>query len=191
MVKALCAVADSTEDIELSTVTDILVRAGVEVTVASVMPQKQVKLARGLVLIADKLITEVNPGDFDLVVCPGGMPGAKHLSESKPLIDIILKLKAAGKYYAAICAAPNLVFGSNAEIMKGVSILTCYPKMHSELQQKCPSAKVSTTDRVVVDGKCVTSQGPATSMAFALKLVELLVSSEKATQLASDLLYTQ
>jgi 4-methyl-5(b-hydroxyethyl)-thiazole monophosphate biosynthesis len=189
MVKALCAVADSSEDIELSTTTDILVRAGVEVVIASVMPQKEVRLARGLKLTADTLITEVNPAEFDLVFCPGGMPGAEHFQKSAALNKFVLEMKRTGKFYSAICATPNVMFASNSEIMEGVTTITCYPSMQPQLQQKCPSVKVS-TERVVVDGKCITSQGPGTTMAFALKLVEVIVGAEKATSIAKDLLYS-
>ena len=66
-LRALCAVADGSEDIELTTTTDILVRAGVQVILASVMPSKQVTFARGLKVVADVLIAEAKAEDYDLV----------------------------------------------------------------------------------------------------------------------------
>jgi len=43
-------------------------------------------------------------------------------------------------------------------------------------------------DRVVVDGKLVTSRGPGTTFEFALTLVELLVSKEKKDSLIPPML---
>ena len=182
MVKALCPVADGTEDIEFSIITDILARGGVEVVTASVMQAKQVKLARGLNLVADVMIDEVDGSDFDVVACAGGMPGATNLAASAKLNDIIVSMKGAGKVYAAICASPAVVFSANPAILEGVTTATSYPAFHGKLKENCPHVNVS-TDRVVVDGKCVTSQGPGTTFDFALKLVEMLVSAEKAAEI--------
>eukprot|EP00670_Eutreptiella_braarudii_P007035 CAMPEP_0174287038 /NCGR_PEP_ID=MMETSP0809-20121228/14149_1 /TAXON_ID=73025 ORGANISM="Eutreptiella gymnastica-like, Strain CCMP1594" /NCGR_SAMPLE_ID=MMETSP0809 /ASSEMBLY_ACC=CAM_ASM_000658 /LENGTH=187 /DNA_ID=CAMNT_0015383371 /DNA_START=21 /DNA_END=584 /DNA_ORIENTATION=- len=185
MVKALCPVADGTEDIEFTNITDILVRAGVEVVVASVMTGKQVKLARGLNLVADCMIDEVSAADFDLVACAGGMPGAEHFQKSAKLNEIIVALKDAGKFYAAICATPAVCFSVNPKIMAGVTKATSYPAFHGKLGE---SGVQVMTERTVVDGKCVTSQGPATAMEFALKLVELVVSPEKSAEISKALL---
>eukprot|EP01012_Entosiphon_sulcatum_P033466 TRINITY_DN4235_c0_g1_i1.p1 TRINITY_DN4235_c0_g1~~TRINITY_DN4235_c0_g1_i1.p1 ORF type:complete len:197 (+),score=35.97 TRINITY_DN4235_c0_g1_i1:23-592(+) len=189
MVRVLVGVADGSEDIEFSTITDILVRGGVEVVVASVMPHKQVRLARGLQLVADSLIGEQNPKDFDAVALPGGMPGAENFHKSEALNAFVVQMKEAGKIYAAICATPCVMFAQNPSIVSGVNHITCYPAMQDKLRERVPGAEIS-QERVVVDGKCVTSQGPATTMPFALKLVELLVSPEKAGEISKALLYT-
>eukprot|EP00669_Euglena_mutabilis_P007048 TRINITY_DN2456_c0_g1_i1.p1 TRINITY_DN2456_c0_g1~~TRINITY_DN2456_c0_g1_i1.p1 ORF type:complete len:360 (+),score=62.13 TRINITY_DN2456_c0_g1_i1:41-1081(+) len=186
---ALCPVADGTEDIEFTTATDVLVRAGIKVVTASVMPSKTVTLARGLTLTAQVGITDVSANQFDLVVCAGGMPGADHFRLSKPLNDIVVQMKRDGKLHAAICATPCVMFGNNPDIMKGLQRVTSYPAFHGKLRDLHPDLEVS-TDPVVVDGQCVTSQGPGTSMAFALKVVELAVGRDTAAEVAKGMLYS-
>jgi putative intracellular protease/amidase len=61
---------------------------------------------------------------------------------------------------------------------------TCFPA----LQGKLDPAYVS-NERVVVDGNCVTSQGPATAIEFALTLVELLLGPAKAREVGSAMLF--
>uniref|UniRef100_A0A7S1I2L4 DJ-1/PfpI domain-containing protein n=1 Tax=Eutreptiella gymnastica TaxID=73025 RepID=A0A7S1I2L4_9EUGL len=187
-IKALCPVADGSEDIEFTTITDVLYRAGVQIVVASVMPSKQVTLARGIKVTADVLMEEVDAADFDLVACAGGMPGAEHFANSPALNKFVVDIKSQGKLYAAICATPCVMFASNAAIMEGVSIVTSFPAFHDKLQEKCPGVTVSKA-AVVVDGQCVTSQGPGTAMAFALKLVEMTVGEDQAQEIAKALLY--
>eukprot|EP00667_Euglena_gracilis_P026432 EG_transcript_31857 len=149
------------------------------------MAQKQVKLARGLTLVADVLLDEVDVSQFDLVALAGGMPGAEHFHKSTRLNEIVVEMKTQGKIYAAVCASPAVVFAANPAIIAGVTTATSYPAFHAKLQE---SGLTASQDRVVVDGKCVTSQGPGTSFDFALKLVELAVSPEKAAEVRKALL---
>jgi 4-methyl-5(b-hydroxyethyl)-thiazole monophosphate biosynthesis len=60
---------------------------------------------------------------------------------------------------------------------------TCYPSMRNELDPA-----LARNERVVVDGNCVTSQGPATAIEFALKLIELLLGPQKAKDVAGPML---
>ena len=90
-VNVLVPVADSSEDIETACITDVLVRAGAKVTVASVMPagRLQVTMARGLKLTADTHIDACTDAEWDAIALPGGMPGAEHLSGSEPLTELL------------------------------------------------------------------------------------------------------
>ena len=58
MVNVLVAVADGSEDIETVTVVDTLRRAGVAVTLASVMGVPAVTCANGTKITADALIED-------------------------------------------------------------------------------------------------------------------------------------
>jgi 4-methyl-5(b-hydroxyethyl)-thiazole monophosphate biosynthesis len=102
----LVAVAHGTEEIEAVTVIDTLVRAGAKVTTASVSDNIQVTCSRGVKIEADVLISAVASESYDLIVLPGGMPGATHLRDSVPLKQMLTKQHADGKWGAAICAAP-------------------------------------------------------------------------------------
>lgn len=151
-------------------------------TVASVAPHLVVTCSRGLKICADKSISECKGHEWDMIVCPGGMPGATHLRDSKDLKDLLLQQRNKGKFIAAICAAPAVVLQSHG-LLEGKTA-TCYPvpKFTDVLTHR-------STDRVCVDGNVVTSQGPATSLEFSLKLVELLFGKKKADDVGAEMLF--
>ena len=101
----LVPIADGSEEIETTCLTDTLTRFGAEVTVASVMKDRLLcKMSRGIKVQADLSIEECVDQEWDLVVLPGGMPGAEHLRDSTSLVEILKQQKAANKFYAAVCA---------------------------------------------------------------------------------------
>ena len=104
--RALIAVADGVEDIESVTLIDVLRRAEVEVVVASIESRRMVTCARGSRLTADAMLMDVLAQEFDLIVLPGGMPGAQALADHAPLAAKVREQAAAGRLFAAICAAP-------------------------------------------------------------------------------------
>lgn len=107
--RVLVPIADDSEEIETSCITDTLTRFGASVTVASVKPGGDLicKMSRGIKFMADTTISEAaKDGEWDLIALPGGMPGAEHLRDSEALIALLEKQKAAKKNYAAVCAAP-------------------------------------------------------------------------------------
>lgn len=176
----LVPIGDGSEEIETTTIVDTLVRGGAVVTLASVSNNLQVTCSRGVKLVADKFIQECVNDSWDLVVCPGGMPGATNLKNSDSLKEILLKQSKSNKPYAAICAAPAVVLNSYG-LLKDKRA-TAYPKFQAELP-------IPVSDQaVVVDGNVVTSQGPATSLAFSLTLVELLFGKDKSQQIAKEML---
>lgn len=181
--RALIPVADGTEEIEAVTIIDTLVRAGVDVKVASVMESGlQVVCSRGVKLVADTMISDCAAESYDVIVCPGGMPGATNLRDSDVLTSMLKQQFSSGKYIAAICAAPAVVF-SHHGFTAGRSV-TGYPA--PQFKEKLDGY---VEDKVVVDGNIITSQGPGTALAFALQLVHTLVGAEKATALAKEMLH--
>lgn len=178
--KALVLLADGFEEIEAATPIDVLRRAGVDVVVAGV-GSTSLKGAHGLVYNADMPLEQAQ-GDFDLVVLPGGMPGAKNLGESAKAKEIAVKTAAAGRVVAAICAAPVFTLGAWGLLdgRKG----TCYLGMESMFSDKVTFVP----ERVVVDGNVTTSRGPGTAMDFALSLAGQLMGDAVAKQVAADML---
>ncbi|MCG7598702.1 DJ-1/PfpI family protein [Halomonas sp. McH1-25] len=184
MAKVLLPVADGSEDIETVTVIDVLRRAEVDVLVASVMREIEVTLARGTLLTADVTLDAVDESQsFDAIVLPGGMPGASRLRDSETLKERLLQQREAQRWIAAICAAPGVVLAAH-DLVRGHDV-TGYPAFQAPLadagghiSQRC----------VVEDRRLVTSQGPATAMAFALHLVGLLVDEETEARIAEGLL---
>ena len=104
-LRVLVPVADDSEEIETACITDTLVRAGAEVVVASVMPELQVRMSRGLKVVADCLVEECRGKQWDAIALPGGMPGAERLRDSAALKELLLAQSAAGKLTAAVCAS--------------------------------------------------------------------------------------
>ena len=169
---ALVPIADGSEDIESVTIIDVLRRAGVKVTVASVAPDSrlQITAARGTRIVSDTHIDQVAQQDFDLIALPGGMPGATHLRDCAALIAQLKRQRQAGKWYAAICASPAVVFASHQ--LEDDVAATAYPSFTGQLHH-------FRNERTVVDKNCITSQGPGTALEFALTLVEALLGPDK------------
>jgi 4-methyl-5(b-hydroxyethyl)-thiazole monophosphate biosynthesis len=125
MIKhVLVPIADGTEEIEAVTIIDVLRRAGADVTVASVN-DLQVTASRGVRLVADCLIGQCVDRDHDLVVLPGGMPGAEHLRDSRELKRILQHHSDAGRLLGAICAAPAVVLEPHGLLENRKA--TCHP----------------------------------------------------------------
>ncbi|TMW56782.1 hypothetical protein Poli38472_006792 [Pythium oligandrum] len=180
---ALIPVADGSEEIEAVTLADVLVRGGVQVTVASVGQKEEnvVKMSRGVKVQGDLAIEACVDLSFDAIIVPGGLPGATNLRDSSVLIDLLKKQKQEDKLYGAICAAPAVVLYPHGLLP---SPATGYPGSEKDLE----AIDFKKDERVVVTGKCVTSQGPGTAMEMGVKLVELLCGKEKAVQVAKGLL---
>ncbi len=183
--RVLVPIADGSEDIETACVTDILVRGGLEVVTASVMPERRttVTFARGLTVTATKHIDDVVGDHFVAILLPGGMPGAQHLSECQTLIRMLRQQKEEGRLFGAICAAPAVALGPHG-LLDGVERATGFPAM----KDKLPQSVTYGTEEVVLSQGCLTSQGPGTAMHFGLAALAVLTSAEKASQVANGLL---
>lgn len=171
MAKVLVPLADGCEELEAVTIIDLLRRAGIEVTTAGLKPGI-VKASRGVQLVPDVTLDVALQDSYDMVVLPGGMPGAAHLKDDPRILDLVRRMAAEGKYTAAICAAPTVLL--EAGVLAGRQA-TSYPGFLDALNP--PGVKVSVAP-VVADGTVITSRGPGTAMDFALALVETLQGSE-------------
>lgn len=176
----LVPIADGTEELEAVTIIDVLRRAGAQVTVASV-GLLQITASRGVKLVADRLITDCTDESFDLIVIPGGLPGAEHLRDCAVLIDMLRSQKQAGRLYGAICAAPAVVLAPNG--LLDDKSAACYPSCTDALPNPAQSNR-----RVVADGNCITSQGPGTALEFSIELVRQLFDDSKSQQVAEAML---
>lgn len=181
MKRVAVLLAPGFEEIEAVTVIDVLRRAGLEVTAAGTVAGP-IRASRGVVVVPDATLDAVVGRVFDAVVLPGGGPGAQALREDARVLDLVRVHARGGALVAAICAAPTVLV--SAGVLAGKRI-TGHPSVHAALAEGCAAAG-ATLDagaRVVADGRLVTSQGPGTTMEFALALVERLVSREQAEEL--------
>jgi len=179
MAKVLVPLAEGCEEIEAVTIIDLLRRAGIDVVVAG-LKAGIVTASRGVQLVPDVTLDVALQHDYDMVVLPGGMPGAANLKDDARMIALLKKMAAAGQYTAAICAAPMVL--AEAGLLDGKQA-TSYPGFLDAI----PGVTLSSA-AVVQDGKVLTSRGPGTAMDFALALIEVLSGSEKRQQVESALL---
>ncbi|MVX62411.1 DJ-1 family protein [Clostridium chromiireducens] len=179
MKKVCVLLAEGFEEIEALTVSDIMRRADVTCDLVSIGEEKVVKSSHELSVQADKIFDE--DMEYDLVVIPGGVPGATNLRDDERVIRFIKKQNKEGKLIGAICAGP-IVLG-RAGITEGIN-LTSYPGYEDELPN-CEYLE----DAVVVDKNIITSRGPATAMAFSYKLLEVLGYDHKVEVISSGMLY--
>ena len=176
----LVPIADGCEEIETACIVDVLRRAGASVTVASV-GTLQVTASRGMKFVADTFMSECVKNTYDLIVLPGGMPGAENLRDSKELVEMLKRQQQNGKLYAAICASPAVVFQHHGLLAERKA--TAYPSFAGLLENS-----EAIDSRVVVDGNCITSRAPGTAIEFSLTLVKILYGEQKATEVANAML---
>ena len=172
--------ADGFEEIEAITPVDVLKRAGLNVQTVSVMEEQTVAGAHGITVLADKMFAEIRLEDAEMLLLPGGLPGATNLDAHQGLSDMIMAFAAEGKPLAAICAAP-LVFG-NRGLLQGKKA-TCYPGFETYL-----TGAEYTAALVETDGNFITAKGPGAAMDFAFAIVEKYCGIEKVNELKSGMM---
>jgi 4-methyl-5(b-hydroxyethyl)-thiazole monophosphate biosynthesis len=117
---------------------------------------------------------------YDLIVLPGGIPGAENLKNSLILAELLKKQNAEDKLYGAICASPAIVLEHHG-LLQGKQA-TCHPLFVNRL-----SIQEKTGEKVVVDKNCVTGRGAGTSIEFGLALVAILMGEEKKREVAKGM----
>lgn len=178
MPRVLIPLAPGCEELEAVTLIDLLRRAQIEVVTAG-LASGAVKCSRGTVLLPDATLDEALDETlplhhYDMIVLPGGLPGATNLEHDARILALLKKMSAAGKFTAAICAAPKVL--AVAGLLDGKHA-TCYPGTLDA--QQFPAIHLE-TQAVVRDGQVLTSRGPGTAMDFALALIEVL--TDRATR---------
>lgn len=163
-VRVLVPLASGAEELEAVTIIDLLRRASFEV-VAAGLHAGPVTCSRGTVLIPDRTLDEIVDQDFDLVVLPGGLPGADHLRDDPRVQDLLKRQARRGGWVGAICAAPKAL--ASAGLLSGRRA-AAYPGALEE------GGLMPTGALVEVDGNIVTGRGPGAAMEFALTLIERL-----------------
>jgi len=180
MKKVYVFLAEGFEEIEAMAPVDILKRAGATVVLVSVTGNTVVRSTRGVGVVADMLIEQLNGSDASMMILPGGQPGADHLNGHEKLKAMLREASGKGVYIAAICAAPLVLGGLG--LLQGRKA-TCYPGVEPFLK-----GATVTGMPVEVDGNFITSKGPGTAIRFALKLVEILFGKAKADELRQKML---
>ncbi|MFV1982692.1 MAG: DJ-1 family glyoxalase III [Thiohalomonadales bacterium] len=181
MATVLVPLAQGCEELEAVTIMDLMVRAGINVISAS-LDDKPVTASRGTVLVASTTINKVKAANIDMLVLPGGLPGADNLKTDPYIQNLITQLNDDNKPIAAICAAPKVL--AAAGLLNGKKA-TAYPGVLEELLVK--NIQIDHSQAVIHDGNIITSRGPGTAMDFALELITILCGSAKRSQVESGL----
>lgn len=176
----LIHLASGFEEVEALTAVDLLRRAGTECRLVSVTGERMVEGTHGIRVEADCLFEEADYDNCEMIVLPGGLPGAYGLRDHAGLGREIVRFAEEGKPIAAICAAP-LVLGYH-DVLQGRKA-TIYPGMEEFL-----TGGIHVDKPVVRDGNLITGQGPAFAMEFALELAAFLKGEETARTMRKDLL---
>lgn len=172
--------AEGFEEIEAITPMDVLRRAGLDLQTVSISSDFMVTGAHGIPVVADLLFEEVNEANAEMLVLPGGMPGATNLDAHEGLSKLIMNFAHAGKPLSAICAAP-LVFGKRG-LLKGKKA-TCYPGFEGYLEGADYTAAL-----VQTDGNIITGKGPGAAMEFAFAIVEKYCGAAKVEELKQGMM---
>jgi DJ-1 family protein len=175
-MSALVFLAPGFEEIEAITVIDILRRAGIETVVAG-LTANPISAARQTRHLADIPLENVDPSrEFEIVVLPGGAEGAKHLADSPLVRGWIERQRERGQWVAAICAAPTALLAHGWLPPKQKII--CHPSVQAQF----PAGQIQTAERVVVDGRLITSLAAGSAMEFAFEIVRQLRGSDAVSK---------
>jgi 4-methyl-5(b-hydroxyethyl)-thiazole monophosphate biosynthesis len=181
MKKVAVLLSQGFEECEALTTVDVLRRAGLTCDMVGVEAIETTG-SHGISVLADRTLTE-DMDDYDMVVLPGGLPGAEHLRDDARVIALLRRFDAQGKFIAAICAAPMAL--KAAGVTDGRAF-TSYPGARFDALFAGDDYR---EENVVRDGHVITSRGPATTLAFAYALVEALGTDAGA--LREGMLYSR
>lgn len=176
MPSVLVILAEGFEEIEAIVPIDVLRRAGAEVIVAALAEGIHVTGRSGITVHADTSLAAIAARDFDCVLLPGG-PGVKHLRADPRVRTLVQRHHTAGRWLAAICAAPT--------VLHEAGVLPTRYTAHFSVADQLPA--ISPDEKVVTDGRVLTSRGAGTALEFGLGLVETLFSAEKADEVSRSI----
>lgn len=181
MAKVYEFLATGFEDIEALIPLDIMRRAGVDFKTVSITGDLYVESAHGVSIKADMLIEDADMSDADLIMLPGGLPGATNLNAHNGVKKAIIEQNARGKMIGAICAAPMVLGGIG--LLQGRRA-TCYPGFEKYLE-----GAEYTHELCTVDGNITTGEGPAAALPYAYTLLAALTDKHTADQVAEGMMY--
>ena len=168
MKQVLVPLAPGFEELEAVTIIDLLRRANIDVIVAG-LQGGPLTGSRGTKILPDFILDDLPDIPFDMIVLPGGQPGADNLRDDPRIEKLLVEVSRAGGITAAICAAPKVL--ASAGLLEDRN-MTSYPGAMSGIEV---NGMKNTGAAVVVDGNVVTSRGPGTAIEFTLELIEILV----------------
>ncbi|MBQ0072916.1 MAG: DJ-1/PfpI family protein [Prevotella sp.] len=181
MAKVYEFIANGSEEIEALTVVDVLRRAGIDIKTVSITGTEEVELSHGVKMKCDTTIEAADLSDADMLLLPGGLPGATNLNEHEGVRQAMLRQYQSGKKVGAICAAP-LVLGSLG-ILQGKKA-TCYPGFEDQM-----TGAEYTKEIYTIDGNVITGEGPAATLPYSYAILEMLGEKTAAENLREGMMF--
>lgn len=181
MAKVYEFLANGFEEVEGLGPVDILRRGGVDVKTVSVTGTPWVETSHGITLKADLTIEEADLSDADMLLLPGGLPGATNLRDHEGVRKALVAQAAKGGRIGAICAAP-LVLGSLG-LLEGKKA-TCYPGF-----EKFMTGATYTAELFTIDGNIITGEGPAATFPYSYEILRMFKGDETVQSLKDGMMY--
>ncbi len=175
--------APGVEEVEATATIDALRRAKIPVVVVAVSDNLQVKGATGQTLVADSLISEVNTDNADWLIVPGGDPGAQNLYANADVRNKLLAHYQKNGRIASICAGPAVVLAPLGILKEKQA--TCYPGLGEAINANGGEYVKQT---VVIQPNLITSEGPGTTLPFAIEIIRATKGDEVAQNVANGML---
>lgn len=175
--------APGVEEIEAMATIDALRRADIPVVAVAVDTTLQIKGATGQTIVADSLISEIDISDADWLIVPGGVPGAPNLHASKTVNEMLLEHFGKGGRIASICAGPAVVLAPLG-ILKGEKA-TCYPGLGDRITA---NGGEYVAEKVVATPLLITSEGPGTTLPFAIEIIRRTKGDKVADDTAAAMI---
>lgn len=184
MKRSYIFLATGFEETEALATVDVLRRAEMEITIVAIHKDRLVTGSHGITVAADEIMAGADLKDADWFIFPGGLPGATNLAKDTAMAKALKAHFEKGGRIAAICASPGVVLAPLG-ILDGKKA-TVYPGFEDALEK---GGATPVNNRVVVDGKVITGNGPSSTLPFAYAIVEATLGAEKAKEVSDAMLY--
>lgn len=178
--------APGVEEIEAMATIDALRRADIPVVAVAVDTTLNIRGATGQTIVADCLISEIDIADAEWLIVPGGGPGAPNLHASATVSKMLLDHFGRGGRIASICAGPAVVLAPLG-ILKGKKA-TCYPGLGEQIDSNGGSY---VKEKVVIAPNLITSEGPGTTLPFAIEIIRETKGDKVAEDIAASMIVGQ
>jgi protease I len=175
--RILIIATDGFEDSELLEPRRILIERGADVTLAS-LETGQIKGDNGATIDAELSVEEIDAGDYDGLVLPGGTKNPDKLRMNEQVVATVRAFMAAQKPVAAICHGPWLL--AEADVLKGRTV-TSWPSIRTDLRN---AGATVVEKEAVTDGNLVTSRMPEDIPAFTDAFIEVVERAEAPLETA-------
>ena len=181
MAKVYEFLADGFEEVEGLAPVDILRRGGVDVKTVSVTGTEYVETSHGITVKADLRIEDADLSDADMLLLPGGLPGATNLRDHAGVCAALKAQAAKGGRIGAICAAPLVLGGLG--LLEGRRA-TCYPGF-----EKYMTGADYPRELFTVDGNIITGEGPAATLPYSYAILRMFKGDDVVASLQEGMMY--